>query len=82
MYITLCKSVFNLPDAQLGKLFRAIVEYQDTGKDVTTPDLQIALNFFIERFKVDKQAYEERCQKNRESINIRWKKKADTNEYD
>lgn len=82
MYISLCKSVCNLPDDKLGKLFRAIVDYQDTGNDVTTPDLQIALNFFIERFKIDKQAYDERCQKNRENIKARWKKDSDTTEYD
>ena len=72
--------ISGLSDEQLGRLFRAIFQWQ-CGEDVTPgPDLAVAFGFFENQFRIDDAKYLERCGKNRENIKSRWSK--NTTEYD
>ena len=63
----------SLSDAQLGKLFKAMLDYSITGKE---PKLTGAVNMAFQFIKVtmdeDKQKYESVCKKNQENIKRRW----------
>ena len=59
----------HLNDATIGKLFRAINEYQDQG-EVTTelpPEAIMAFGFIKKQFDIDRKNYERRCEINREN---------------
>lgn len=57
-----------LSDQELGRLFRALMEYSEAG---TAPDLtgreSIAFDFIADEIDRDKSAYSETCRKNREN---------------
>ena len=57
-----------MSDQELGRLFRALMEYSEAG---TVPDLtgreSIAFDFIADEIDRDKSAYSETCRKNREN---------------
>lgn len=57
-----------MSDQELGRLFRALMEYSETG---TSPELtgreSIAFDFIADEIDRDKSAYSETCRKNREN---------------
>lgn len=54
-----------LSDEQLGRLFRALFDYQINGKDCDESDILMAYLFFKNRFVLDERKYVEKCEKNR-----------------
>ena len=77
----------SLTDEQMGRLVRLICSYSK-GEDVKPDkDLLIAFAFISQKIRRDAEKYEERCEKNRQSINKRWNKDenkpipTNTNEY-
>lgn len=72
----------DLPDANVGRLFKAIFEYQNTNKvPELDPVTEMAFKFFKNQFDLDNKKYIDRCNKARDSVNKRWNKK-DTNVYE
>ena len=59
----------HLDDVTLGKLFRAINEYQDRGevKTALPPEAMIAFAFIKKQFEIDYQKYLNRCKVNSEN---------------
>lgn len=61
------KSMRNLSDAECGRLFKALLEYSETGE--TLINLQgresIAYDFIVTQIDRDNEAYEEKCKTNR-----------------
>ena len=83
MYYDLLEQLKDFTDEQFGKITRAMIKYDIDGIEPQFNDIQIKLAFNILKPTIDrnKQEYQEKCDKNRENINKRWKKQ-DTNEYD
>ena len=73
-----------LTDEQFGKLVRAMLEYEATGKDPVIDDMAVSLSFDVVRYDMDvnTKKYQEKCDHNRENIKKRWEKKKDTTVYD
>lgn len=74
----------SLSDESLGKIFRAVFQYQIDGKvsdlEESTPEF-MAFQFFRNQFDRDLQKYEDRCRKNSDNIRKRWNSN-DTNEFE
>lgn len=73
-----------LSDDQIGRLFRAIFEYQINGTTKVDNDIKMGFEFFKNQFRIDDEKYDKRCKKNQENIEKYWKNKEnkqDTNEY-
>lgn len=83
MYYDLLEQLKDFTDEQFGKITRAMIKYDRDGIEPQFNDIEIRLAFNILKPTIDrnKQEYKEKCDKNRENINKRWKKQ-DTNEYD
>jgi hypothetical protein len=62
-----------MPDASLGRLFRALFDYHFEGKEPTDPELQMPFAFFKNQFEVDAEKYRKRCELNKKNILKRWK---------
>ena len=79
VYYNYREKLQNLTDAQVGKLFRAMLNYAIDGKE---PQLNGVLDMAFQFIKVtmdeDKQKYNDKCNKNKENIKQRW----NTNEYE
>ena len=71
-----------MPDEVLGRLFRAIFQYNIDGSEPTDADLIMPFAFFKNQFRVDANKYQARCEKNRENVKTRWsgesRKQSDT----
>lgn len=71
-----------LSNEQLGRLFRAIYQWQITGQAEPEPDIDMAFGFLVNQFRIDNEKYRIRCEKNRDNIISRWEREGkDTNEY-
>lgn len=54
-----------LTDEQLGKLFRAIIKYQE-GEEIELPfEIELVFDFFKNQFDRDLESYEKQCEKNK-----------------
>lgn len=53
-----------LTDEQLGRLFRAIFQWQINGQADPDKDIQVAFGFIVNQFVIDNNKYQERCEKN------------------
>lgn len=72
-----------LTDEQLGRLFRAIFQWQINGQADPGPDIAMAFGFIINQCRIDNDKYQDRCNKNRDNIKSRWdNEKKDTTVYD
>jgi len=82
LYRSFYEPIKSLNDTDLGKLFRAIYEYQISG---VLPDssskIFMAFQFFRNQFELDETKYNSKCEKNAENVKKRWSK-SDTTEYD
>lgn len=64
-----------LTDAQIGQLFKAMVNYEN-GKEVNITDPEVKGLWRGEKQKLDKadESYKQTCENNRRAINIRWER--------
>lgn len=80
-YIKQCKG---LSDGELGRLFRALLEYSASGK---VPELNgresVAFDFMSANIDRDAESYKDTCNRNRENISKRYERtRANTSEYE
>ena len=80
-YIKQCKG---LSDVELGRLFRALLEYSASGK---VPELNgresVAFDFMSANIDRDAESYKDTCNRNRENISKRYERiRANTSEYE
>ena len=72
----------NLTDQEVGRLFRALLEYSETGE---APELtgreSIAFDFIADDIDRARERYDDSCRKNAENVKKRWSKE-DTTEYE
>ena len=72
----------NLTDQEVGRLFRALLEYSETGE---APELtgreSIAFDFIADDIDRARERYDDSCRKNAENVKKRWSKE-DTSEYE
>lgn len=67
LYKSFFKPISGLSDKQLGRLFRAIFQYQ-LGEVVTVEeDIEMAFNFFKNQFELDEIKYQSKVEGNREN---------------
>lgn len=67
IYKSFYKPISGMSDEQLGRLFRAIYEYQLNGTTEVASDIAIPFSFFQNRFEADTQKYETTCKRRSES---------------
>lgn len=72
LYKSHYEPISGLTDEQLGRLFRAIFQWQINGKADPGPDIAMAFGFIINQCRIDNIKYDERCKKNRDNILSRW----------
>jgi hypothetical protein len=82
LYKSFWEPISQLTNEQLGRLFRAIYLWQIGEDPNPEPDIRMAFGFFANQFRIDNEKYQERCDKNRENIQKRWRQRNNTNEYD
>ena len=72
----------NLTDQEVGRLFRALLEYSETGE---APELtgreSIAFDFIADDIDRARERYDDSCRKNAENVKKRWSKE-NTTEYE
>ncbi len=66
LYKSFYGPIEGLTDEQLGRLFRAIFQWQINGRADPAPatDIQVAFGFIVNQFQVDNGKYRERCERN------------------
>lgn len=79
LYKSFFEPIANFTDEQLGRLFRAIFQWQIDGRSNPEPDIAVAFGFFVNQFRIDNSKYQERCEKNRENAQLRWQMRTDAN---
>ena len=68
IYKSFYEPIKGLSNEQLGRLLRAIFEWQINGTPETLgQDIEIAFGFFTNQFKVDNEKWENRCRINRDN---------------
>ena len=73
LYRSLLKPIQGLSDEALGRLFRAIYEYQENGSTGVDSDIAIPFAYIVNQFRIDDDKYAQKCQRNRENIARRWR---------
>ena len=85
MFFRYRESFTRLTDEQVGRIIRAAIDYAADGKTPRLSPVE-AIAFQFIRGDIDRaaQAYEERCEKNRQNVQKRWESDgpADTDEYE
>lgn len=86
MFFRYRESFTGLTDEQVGRIIRAAIDYAVDGKTPRLSPVE-AMAFQFIRGDIDRsmQAYEERCEKNRQNVQKRWESEdgpADTDEYE
>ena len=77
-YYSYLTSMKNLSDAECGRLFRALLQYGAGDKSINLQGREsIAFDFMAAQMDRDNEAYEARCQKNKDNILQRY-----SNEYE
>ena len=74
IYKSFYAPISKMSNEQLGRLFRAIFEYQINGREDVDDDLQMAFGFFINQFWIDEQKYQVKVEKLKNNANKRWQK--------
>ena len=69
IYNAYYKSIEHLPDEKLGKLFRAMFEYQNNMESKLEPEIQMAFNFIKNQFELDQKKWEKRVEAQLIAIN-------------
>lgn len=75
IYKSFYEPIKHLSDEDIGKLFRALFEYQINKTECTDVSIKMAFDFFKNQFRLDDEKYNNKCQKNREIALKRWNKK-------
>ena len=72
-----------LTDEQLGRLFRAIFQWQINGKadPEPGPDIAMAFGFILNQFRIDNEKYKNRCDQNRDNVLSRWEAEKKVQSY-
>ena len=73
LYRSLLKPIQGRSDEALGRLFRAIYEYQENGSTDVDSDIAIPFAYIVNQFRIDDDKYAQKCQRNRENIARRWR---------
>ena len=83
-YHSYADSMRNLSDDECGRLFRALLSYSATGELPVLADREsIAFDFIRSQIDRDREAYEAKCRKNKESVSKRYERnQTNTNEYE
>lgn len=74
IYKSFYAPISKMSNEQLGRLFRAIFEYQINGREDVDDDLQMAFGFFKNQFWIDEQKYQIKVEKLKDNANKRWQK--------
>ena len=64
LYCSLLKPVQGLSDEALGRLFRALYDYQTTGSEDVAEDIAIPFAYIVNQFRIDEEKYERICNRN------------------
>lgn len=73
IYRSFYDPIKHLQDEDLGRLFRAIFEYQINGITPAPDDsIYMAFQFFKNQFELDEAKYNEKCERNSENARMRW----------
>jgi len=72
IYKTFYDPIKDMTNEQLGRLFRAIFNFQLNGTAKVEKDIRMAYKFFENQFKIDKKKYDVICLKNKENALKRW----------
>lgn len=67
IYKPFYEPIKSLSDKQLGRLFRALFDYQINGKDCNDSDILIAFLFFKNQFVLDERKQEKIVERNRKN---------------
>ena len=67
IYTSFYKPISILSDKQLGRLFRAIFEYQLSGVVDVEEDIRMAFEFFKNQFEIDERKYQAKIKRNNEN---------------
>lgn len=67
IYTSFYKPISILSDKQLGRLFRAIFEYQLSGVVDVEEDIRMAFEFFKNQFEIDESKYQAKIKRNNEN---------------
>lgn len=67
IYKSFYKPISKLSDKQLGRLFRAIFEYNINGVVSVEEDIEMAFEFFKNQFEIDEEKYQSKVERNREN---------------
>ena len=65
LYKSHYEPISKLGNEQLGRLFRAIYQWQITGNAKPEPDIEMAFMFLVNQFRIDNEKYLARCEENR-----------------
>ena len=73
----------SMDDAQLGRIFRAIIEYQLNGNENAAagndPQVSACFSFILARFKRDEAKYQQICEERSKAAKTRWNDANDAN---
>jgi hypothetical protein len=72
LYKDVYSPVKSLSNEQLGRLFRAIFDYQIDGIEEVDEDIKMPFNFILNSFKADEEKYKEVCERNKRNAKKRW----------
>lgn len=83
-YYSYRKKLAKLSDQEVGRLFRSLLEYGETGEtEELTGRESVAFDFIADDIDRAKAAYDEKCSKNKKNIEERYeRKRSNTNEYE
>lgn len=81
LYKSHYEPIKNLTDEQLGRLLRAIFEWQITGHADPGPDVAMAFEFIINQCRIDNAKYLDRCEQNRNNVLSRWEAEKKAQSY-
>lgn len=74
IYKAFYKPIESYNDDQLGRLFRALFNFQISGNRDVDKDIETAFLFFVNQFNIDTEKYEKVCEQNRQNALRRSKK--------
>lgn len=78
------KKIAKLSDQEVGRLFRSLLEYSETGEtEELTGRESVAFDFIADDIDRAKESYEEKCNRNRKSVETRYERiRTNTNVYE
>ena len=74
LYTKFYTAIRTLSDEQLGRLFRAIFEYETDGTENTQPDIGMAFAFIKNQLDLNNKKYQKTCENRKKASQARWDK--------